>query len=292
MKNFILGTDWWSDCDDCVALRILLRAHKKGAIKLKGIIINACMDDSVASIDAFMKDEAVTDIPVGIDLGATDYPGKLTYQKILAPFSNKTNKDAEDAVKLYRKILAESTEKVEIIEIGFLQVVAALLKSKPDEISDKTGIELVREKVSKFWVMAGKWDEDNGSEHNFALNERSRMGGYEFCKLCPVPVTFLGWEIGKDVVTGSNLLTQDVLHKVLVAHGSESGRLSWDPMLVLMAVIGDEVKSGYDVVTGFATVDAETGNNHFRVAKDGLHKYVVKKFDNSYYVDKINEIIK
>lgn len=28
MRKFILGTDWWTDCDDVVALRILARAHK------------------------------------------------------------------------------------------------------------------------------------------------------------------------------------------------------------------------------------------------------------------------
>lgn len=292
MRNIILGTDWWSDCDDCVALRVLLRAHKKGDVCLNGVIINACMEQSVASIDAFMKDERITDIPVGIDLTANDYPGKLTYQKILAPLSNKTNKDAEDAVKLYRRILAESPEKVEIIEIGFLQAVADLLKSKPDEYSDQPGLELVKEKVAKFWVMAGKWDEDNGNEHNFSLNERAIRGGNEFCKLCPVPVTFLGFEIGKDVITGGNLSDGDLLHEVLCVHGSENGRLSWDPMLAVMAVVGDEAKAGYDTVTGFAEVDAETGNNHFREAKDGLHKYVIKKFANSYYVDKINGIIK
>lgn len=30
MRNFILGTDWWTDCDDVVAIRILVRAHLSG----------------------------------------------------------------------------------------------------------------------------------------------------------------------------------------------------------------------------------------------------------------------
>ena len=43
MKNILLGTDWWTDCDDAVAVRLLARAHKAGEIKLIGIGINACM---------------------------------------------------------------------------------------------------------------------------------------------------------------------------------------------------------------------------------------------------------
>ena len=54
MREFIFGTDWWTDCDDLAAMRILLRAHKKGEIKLLGVGINACMDKSVASLDAFL----------------------------------------------------------------------------------------------------------------------------------------------------------------------------------------------------------------------------------------------
>lgn len=40
MRNFILGTDWWTDCDDAVAVRILARAHKSGKICIKGIGVN------------------------------------------------------------------------------------------------------------------------------------------------------------------------------------------------------------------------------------------------------------
>ena len=34
MRNFILGTDWWTDCDDVVAMRVITKAHKKGEINL------------------------------------------------------------------------------------------------------------------------------------------------------------------------------------------------------------------------------------------------------------------
>ena len=294
MKNIILGTDWWTDCDDAVALRMLSRFVKEGKISLLGIAINACMEHSVASLKGFLASEGLSDIPLGIDLDATDFGGRLTYQKMLAEelCPNGSNGDAIDAVRLYRQLLANAKESVEIVEIGFLQAVAALFESTADDISEKSGLELVHEKVSKFWVMAGKWDKDGEKENNFCRNERSRVAGKKFCELCPVPITFLGWEIGFDVLTGGELPEDDCLHKVLVAHGSGKGRCSWDPMLALMAVIGDEEKAGYDTVCGRASLDAETGANYFAVSENGPHKYVTKKYENDYYKNMINNIIK
>jgi len=293
MRNFILGTDWWDDCDDAVAIRMLAREHKIGKICLKAIGINACMEYSVKALGGFLSSEGVVDIPIGIDLKATDYGGNPSYQKRLAdiPSDYNENSDAEDAVKLYRRILSESNEQVEIIEIGFLQVISNVIESAADEISDMTGLELIKEKVSKIWVMAGKWDEPFGKENNFIRNERSRVAGSVFCEKCPVPVTFLGWEVGADVVTGDNLKKDDLLYQVLCDHGSQNGRFSWDPMLVLLALIGDELMAGYDTVQGVASLNENNGENHFFRCENGNHKYVIKKNDNEYYKTQINKMI-
>ena len=166
------------------------------------------------------------------------------------------------------------------------------MKSGADDISPKSGMELLREKVSKMWVMAGKWDADGEKENNFCRNARSRVAGEELCRLCPVPITFLGWEVGFDVITGGAFLGEgDPLYGVLCDHGSASGRSSWDPMLVLLALIGDEEKAGYSTVRGFATVDVETGANHFQEDESGSHVYVVKQKENAFYEKAINEII-
>lgn len=293
-KNMILGTDWWTDCDDVVALRLIGRFIKEGQVNLLGIGINACMDYSAASLKSFLDVEGLSGIPVGIDLKATDFEGVPRYQEPLAKRYRCTlkNEDLPSAVSLYRRLLADSLDEVEIMEIGFPQVLSELLESKSDDISVLSGLELVKKKVSKIWVMAGKWDEDGGREHNFCISPRARTAAEKLCRLCPVPITFLGFEIGYDVITGDNLDESDPLHLVMADHRSGNGRFSWDPMLVLLAVIGDEDAAGYDTVTGFASVDADTGANHFRVDKNGLHKYVIRKFESSYYKNAINEIIK
>lgn len=294
MRNFILGTDWWTDCDDVVALRILARAHKAQEICLKGIVINACMQYSVPSLEGFLCSENVRNIPIGIDYDATDFGGNPPYQKRLSELCERyhTNKDVTNAVRLYREILAKSKGKIEFIEIGYLQAVAALLKSGPDDISDLSGMDLIKEKVSKMWVMAGKWNEKEGKENNFARNERSRNAANYFCDNCPVPVTFLGWEVGYDVITGDKLKKDDILYKAMCDHTSINGRSSWDPMLVLLALVGDEQEAGYSVVKGRASVNKENGVNCFTKSENGSHCYVVKKKGNSYYKNLINEKIK
>ena len=293
LRNVIIGTDWWDDCDDAVALRVLTRAHKDKQIQIKGIAINACMEQSVTSLHGFLRAEKVEDIPIGIDRQATDFAGRLTYQSRLADLCEKgiSNETAEEAIKLYRRILEACNEPVEIIEIGFLQVVSALLDSQPDEISPLTGMELVARKVKKFWVMAGRWDVNEGRENNFARNQRARTGAHNFCKNCPVPITFLGWEVGNDVITGSHLADNDILKCVLCDHGSVSGRKSWDPMLAILAVIGDEKRAGYKTVQGVASVDATTGINTFLENEKGNHTFVVKMHTNEFYADMIDSCI-
>ncbi len=292
MRKFILGTDWWTDCDDAVALRLLVNAVKAGQAQLLGIVINACMEYSVASVDGFLRKEGLPDIPLGLDADATDFLGTPPYQKRLATYSDKRNEDAEDGVRLYRRLLCEAKEKVEIIEIGFLQVFAALLQSGGDDISPKNGAQLVREKVSKVWVMAGKWDEPIGKEHNFNNNERARRGANIFCEKVPVPVTFLGWEVGHGVISGDTLAKGDVLYDVLQDHGSFHGRHSWDPMTVLLALIGEEKKTGYDTRRGWASVDAQSGDNCFTLDKDGAHQFVIKTKEDSFYKTCVNDRIK
>ena len=292
MRKFILGTDWWTDCDDAVAMRLIARAVKAKEVQVLGIGINACMENSVASLKAFLLAEGIDSIPIGIDQSATDFGGNPPYQKRLAELMpNVKNADAENAVRLYRRLLAQANDPIEIMEIGYLQVISSVLQSKADDISEKSGLELFREKVSKVWVMAGKWDADGEKENNFCRNMRSRIAGRDFCELCPVPVTFLGWEVGYGVITGNHLDNNDHLYLALRDHGSENGRHSWDPMLVLMALIGDEEKAGYKTVTGTASVDAESGKNYFIRSDVGNHKFVIKQHENCFYEEQINRLL-
>ena len=291
MRKFIVGTDWWTDCDDVVALRMLARAMKKGEIELLGIGMNGCMEHSVQSLQGFLNYEGIENVSIGLDAEASDFGGRPPYQERLSRLGTMKNEDAEEAVRLYRRLLSEAEEKIEIIEIGYPQVLTNALMSGADDISSQTGRELFCGKVEKVWMMAGKWDEEEGRENNFARNGRARKAAHAFCENCPVPVTFLGWEIGADVITGKFLKADDPLYGALVDHGSAKGRSSWDPMLIHLALTGDAEKAGYDTVRGRASVDAETGRNQFEKDENGPHEYVVRKHETQWYEEIIEGMI-
>ena len=289
MRTFILGTDWGEDCDDCIAVRILARAHQRGEINLLGIGINTLTDISAPSLYRFLEKEGAMH-PIGVDKNCPHQIKYVTYQKRLAQETDKTNDDFEDAVRLYRRLIAESDGEVEILEVGFLQVIAGALMSQPDDISPKSGMELFREKVKKIWIMGGKWDEQGGEEYNLSKYQFARDASHAFVSNCPCPITFLGWEVGHDLLSGNKLPKDDFLYLTLVDHGSGNGRESWDPMLAVLALADDNEKAGYKTVKGTATVD-ENGKNYFEENANGIHEYVVKAKEDSFYSDIINNLI-
>ena len=59
-------------------------------------------------------------------------------------------KKVPDAVEVYRKILAEADDKsIVISSIGFINNLANLLQSGPDQYSQLTGVELVDAKAGR-----------------------------------------------------------------------------------------------------------------------------------------------
>ena len=290
---FILSTDWWTDCDDAVAVRLAARAHKNKKINLLGVCINAAAPDALRSLDAFLTLEGINNLPISIDLDGADFTGTPVYQTKFShhPSRFTDNAQGENPVSFYRRLLASCPGKAEIAEIGFPQTLIALLNSAPDEYSPLSGKELVMEKVAHLWVMAGKWDKNGEKEHNFCNNARSRQAAKALCDFWPTPVTFLGFEVGVTVITGEHLAENDHLKELMTYHGSENGRCSWDPMLIHLFLSRTPENAGYRAVYGKASVNEETGCNFFTEKEDGSHRYVVKTQPDAYYEKVIDGMI-
>jgi len=292
-KPVIFDTDWWTDVDDAVALRMLGAYRRLGEIDLRGVCLSALDAESVPSISSFMDAEGLSDVPLGADRQATDHLGKPKYRHAILGGHPSRKYDSPDqipdCVEFYRKLLAESDGKVDIIAVGFSNALARLLESGPDQYSRLSGMKLVKKKVSHLWMMAGKYPE--GKEHNFCVSSRSRRTGYMICTEWPTEITFLGWEAGNTVLSGGNLKSSDLLGATLKAYGTPKGRSSWDPMTALMAVVGDPEKAGYETVRGTVVLNPEDGSNTFTPDPKGRHRYVVKKYSDTYYSDWINSTL-
>ena len=290
--QILFGTDWWTDCDDVAALDILLKAHRHGLIRLEAIGINSVMPYSAPSLKAVCEQHGLGGIPIGLDRSAVRKGTLCLYQKKLASFcrSGFSNTDCPEASSLYRSALASLQGNAVIVDVGFPQIIMELLQSQPDACSDLNGAALVKSKVSEIILMGGRWDKKTGREYNFFAYKQSRKAAAYLCEHCPVPLTFLGYEAGKDVITGGKAVP-GLTGTAYAAHRSPKGRPSWDPMTALYAVIGDAEKAGFQKVRGRAAVNPKTGANRFAAEAGGTHAYLAKTKENRFYQGMIQEIL-
>lgn len=286
----IFDTDWWTDVDDACALRILLNADRSGEADVLGVCLSAVDDESYESLGKFLAYEGYSALPVGADKEGTDFLGTPTYRKpIIEGVDAKplTDSDVEDCVTFYRRLLAGSRKKVDIVAVGFSNTLAKLLLSGPDRWSRRSGVELVREKVGTLYLMAGNYPE--GEEHNFCLVPRSREAGAVVCEQWPGEIVLLGFEVGVQVVAGGNLPHDDLLYKVMEAHGSAAGRYMWDPLTLTIALEGSPEAAGFGEVRGTNSVDPATGANHFTEDPAGKHRYVTLLHEPVWYQERLDK---
>jgi inosine-uridine nucleoside N-ribohydrolase len=292
-RPLIFDTDWWTDVDDACAVRILLNADRSGVVDVLGVCLSAVDDESYESLGKFLAYEGYPDLPVGADKEGTDFLGTPTYRAPIlegvdaAPL---TDSDVEGCVSFYRRRLAGSRTKVDIVAVGFTNTLSLLLQSKPDRWSRLTGTELVREKVGTLYLMAGNYPE--GEEHNFCLVPRSREAGAVVCAQWPGEIVFLGFEVGVQVVAGGGLPHDDLLYQVLEAHGSADGRYMWDPLTLVIALQGTPAAAGFGEVRGTNRVDPATGANRFEENPAGPHRYVTLLHDPSWYSTRLDTLLR
>lgn len=180
IRCMIAGTDWWDDCDDAAALRILAWAHCRGDIRLLGVALNACSPLSAPSLDAFLQGEGLHGIPIGLDRQASDFGGRADLPKAgwaPAAWSHRANGECEEGVALYRRAAGLCNGNGGSCGNRISSNIGGSFGFRADGYSGLNGLQLVQEKVHKLWMMAGKWDEAGGRENNFARNARSMPCG-------------------------------------------------------------------------------------------------------------------
>ncbi len=156
----IFDTDIGNDCDDVLALGMIHALQDRQECELLAVTITKDHELAAPFVDAVNTFYGRGDIPIGVcRSGVTPEPGKynlLANDRSKYPHDLLSGKDAPDAVDLLRKTLASASDgSVVIVQVGFSTNLAALLTSKPDSLSDLSGLDLVRKKVKLLSVMAG-----------------------------------------------------------------------------------------------------------------------------------------
>lgn len=242
IKKVIFDTDLGGDCDDVGAAAVLCNLAKAGECEI--LAVTSCIGNPWGSY--FLKNElsyfGFSDVPLG-HLKDTTYMVEPVYEKYTRAYLEANHlpcPESEDAVRVLRRALVQNGggRDITLIAIGPLRNIANLLRSGADDLSEKTGRELVAENVREFVTMLGSVERTDYCEWNVLMDIPSAR--YVVSEM-PVPTVFSPFELGDHIQTGNLLSSQPDEHPVKAGYwywNDKNGytRCSWDPITVYCAI--------------------------------------------------------
>lgn len=276
----IFDTDIDSDVDDVEALAMVHTLADQKKIDFLGVIVTSDDPYAPVCVSAINRYLGRPRLPIGFLKNQETLKNHSRYTRQIAeefPHRLKFHEKAEDATAVYRRLLSESPDgSVVIITVGHLTNLQNLLQSGPDKYSPLSGKELAEKKVAKWLCMGGKFPE--GKEANFY---RPDPLSTVYClQEWNKPVTFAGWEVGNEVITGGQYLKEKLSPKSPVYRSYElynnfKGRSSWDQLAVYLLL--EESAQYFDTVSdGYCHV-LDDGSNIWKTDTDKNHEYLIFK---------------
>ena len=197
------------------------------------------------------------------------------------------------SLHVYRRVLASQPDNsVVLVSVGTLANLAALLRSRPDDLSPLSGPELLASKVRRLAIMGGRYP--SGRECNFmetveceASGECEDVLGAMHAVAAQLPgsveVIYVGQEIGLEIMHGGALsacaMPTSPVRRAYVEFlgGPHRDRFSWDPLTLLVGVRGANGVpgiAGCDGCRGQAIVHP-SGWNEWKKDASANQSYVV-----------------
>ena len=289
----ILDTDMTGDCDDAGAFAVAHALADNGELEILGCIASyGAVPYIPGCIDAINTYYGRGDLPIGAETSDYGRP-ESHYVEAIAKDQTRyghdvvSKADVPDHITVYRQLLAAQPDhSVTIITLGRLKGIYDLVTSPPDAISDLDGTTLVKQKVDRLVCMGGRYpNHDRKRSANFGT-----FGGDLYTKKAieawPLPILFTGFEVGREIMTGTKIIEQDDENPVARAYrlwfeGTKNQpkpyrRPSWDQTAVLLTARGTE--PWWDLVTtGYNHIHDEFGINEWLPSPDKDHAYVGKR---------------
>ncbi|MGI6714180.1 MAG: nucleoside hydrolase [Bacilli bacterium] len=240
-RKVILDTDMGIDCDDAVALGLLINLDNRDLVDLVAITASTARPGATATIKAIMDYYGKNSIPVG-KLTTTFLPCDHQNSYALAIQNQTGIKDTErNALDVLRKTLAKSPEKITMIAVGPLTNMADLLQSKPDHHSPLTGKELIKEKIDTIYIMGGAFDKNDFPEWNILQDIESAIIVNE---KWPTEIIYSPHEVGFRIQTkmgegNENPVWASMYHFAIYNNfcmKNGYSRYSWDPITCMAAL--------------------------------------------------------
>lgn len=294
--RIIYDTDFGMDVDDVGALALLHVLADKGELELLGVVSNVRDLYAPTAIDVINTYYGRPDIPIGLT-SAPYYAEAYAYwrdpdPRYIKPLSESFPHDltpapgaVPDAVATYRKLLAAQPDgSVKIVSVGFLQNLAGLLTSPPDETSALDGAALIQKKVEKLVIMGGHYP---SSDKDLYLTGGREMDSSHAIKVIddwPTEIVFNTGPVCQAVSNGQTLATATPeTNPVRAAYTlffekEGEGRTSWDLCSVLYAVRGTTGPEGryFEVRQDERLTLSEDGHNAWVAPGNSRHRRLTR----------------
>jgi hypothetical protein len=301
-SNFpvIIDTDFASDADDLLAVRLGLIYQDLGLIDVKAIMLSTSYSKSPQAVSALCNWDGHSGIPIGMNTKTIVHVGGEYVDKLCELGHGYT--DYTDTTKLYRKILAESDTKIDIITLGFMQNISDLINSQPDQYSPLNGVQLMQEKVDKLYVVGSNLA--NTITFNFYWTGDTVINAAKNVNTnCPVEIVYLVTDGAANVWNGSyhasDYKNKDIVSAAMKANGQGSGIGGCDTMCLFEMIVDlyqlndtEDIQKTYGSMyisdNGAAVFTPTEGNvnvtNRSRLLPGGT-------FTGQYYAGKIDQLL-
>lgn len=285
----IFDTDIQGDVDDVGAVALLHALANRNEIEILAMGVSAKHPATVPCLEALNTFFGHPEIPIGWNHREGFLRDSRYADAIAAHYPHQTNNAAEApvAADLYRRALARAPARsVVMISVGQLSNFEQLLETGPDDLSPRSGVDLVKEKVALWVCMGGKFP--RGREANLIHHGTASKAAIE---QWPTPILFSGFEIGREVLTGGRLIELPPSNPVRRAYKRYNGiqpHKSWDQTAVLAAVRG--VAPWWDTQRGTIEIDP-SGENRWRATPEGENAILVEKMPPEKVADLIESLM-
>ncbi len=286
----IYDTDMGPDIDDVLALAMLHTYERAGEVEIAAVTVSRNSLPGARFSDVINTFYGRPSIPIGVYRGGTDRPkdDNNNFTKVAGNWEYDLPDDQIlDGYKVQRKVLADAQAEgrdVIFIQTGFSGNLAALLDSGPDDISDRPGMDLVRDNVSLLSVMAGS---PEGTMVEFNI-ENDLPSARKLFDRWPSPLVLSPFDVGYVVLYPYSSIASDFnwvdRHPVREAYEFRDlswhqdappyyDMRSWDLMSVLYAV---EPDADYFPLSEPGTISVdEQGRTIFQPGDGGQHRFMV-----------------
>jgi hypothetical protein len=263
--KLVIDTDMGFDVDDVVAVCLGNELQRLGAVDLLAVVHNTGCHLGIGGVSAINHFYGHDSIELGAWKGRfgsncdKHFEGRLGQDqylsKIISDPSTRgpvtSSAQVPRGVETYRKVLAGAPNaSVSIASIGMLTNLRDLLASPPDRVSPLSGRDLVAAKVAKIVFMNG-WYNFECATGLIGPAAECQGSAQAVLKMMPPQIPLVASGTGSDpnIFTGNDLQTahppnspcRQALKNWCCNPNGQSGvhgRLSWDPIAVMIASLG------------------------------------------------------